>query len=484
MKKFYTLIAAVALFCTSASATTFTFQSNDDLKQTAGGFTIEISKASGQTAPQFYNEMRLYASNTITVSGDDITSIQLTFTRQGSKDYATLTATPGTLTSGGESTSNTDYVTDVWSGSAGSVTFTLGSKGQRVLTKIVVNGDGSETPDPDTPDNPDPDPDTPGDLNPDYTYGPVETIGVPSTTVQGDAYSFISSNIQVSCSKGAITDSYFSAHAGYDMTFTATKPIKGIVINGFVKKGFEATSTKGEISYLSPSEDATANPVVVITDINSTSVTISCVKQLRCYEVEVYFDENPDATVTGGNGGSGETIDLTYDTADAVYEMEYTDLYGLINYSIYLYNEAEYDPYFAFDIYPEEVGRLEGTYTWDDYTMGDFTYYVYGAGEDDIVWAEGGYVTISKDGDIYTIDGSVVGENGNTYNVYFQGKMPVYTDDEYYGGEDGGGDSGVEEIPVGTIDNADAPRYDLQGRKVGEAFRGIYIRNGRKSVAF
>ena len=396
---------------------------------------------------------------------------------QGTKPYADLTASAGSLQSGGASTSQTDLKTDLWSGDANSVTFTLGGSGQRLIYSIVVNGDGSEGGNGGNEPSEPTDPDTPSTLDPDYVYADPTAVTVPSMTVQGADYSFISNNILVSCTKGAITDSYFSAHAGFAMTFTATKPIKGIVINGFVKKDFTATTDHGKISYLTPDSDTEANPVVVITDVNSQSITIDCVKQLRCYEVEVYFDENPEATVSGGAGG-GEEITLAFDSAEAVYESEYSEIIGEPNYSIFLYNEKSPEvPYFALDIYPESKDNIVGTYSFSDYSLDFYTYYVFGYSDNDVVWMEDGEVTISKSGDTYTVTGTLLGDDYNIYNISFSGMMPFYTDDEYYGGED----SAVEKV-ADEFYNTEGPAYDLQGRPVNDNYRGIVVRQGRKTL--
>ena len=478
MKKIFTLLAAAAVSL-SAMATTFTFTSASDLTQTKNGITVAIAKGSGSSAPAYYdNGLRLYASNTITVSGDDLSSISITFLKQGSKAYASLSASTGSLVSGGESTSDTDYKTDTWTGSGSSVTFTLGASGQRLIYQLVVNGDGSEVPGPGTPD-------TPSDLDPDFQYPDPTVLSVPSMTVQGDAYSFVENNVRVSSTNGAITESYFSVHAGYDLTFTAAKPIKGIVINGFVKKDYEATVDHGTISYLSPSTDTSADPVVVITDIDATSVTISNVKQLRCYSVEIYFSRNPEATVGGGssNPNPGGGTQLNYDSAEVIYESEYSEAIGEPNYTIFLFNAAEpYVPYFALDIYPESKDNIAGTYTWDDYTLGDYCYYVFGLGDEDMLWVDGGEVRITKNGDSYTISGNLLLEDQKTYTISYTGKPDFYTDDEYYG--DGGDESGVEAIAPAEENDSEGIMYDLMGRRVSKGFRGIYIRNGKKGVAF
>lgn len=477
MKKLFTVFAAAAMSMSAMAATTFTFQDQAAESQTKDGFTVTLAKGTSNNAPVFndnYGEFRLYANNTITVSGADISRISMTFSKQGSNPYATLSANVGTLTSGGESSKREDLKVDVWTGTAGSVTFTLGSSGQRIIQKIVINGDAGDDEIPTVPGNPD----VPSILDPDYQYPEVAVVNVPSQTVKGDAYSFVDGNVQVSCTKGAVTADYFSAHAGFDMTFTATQPIKGIVIAGFVKKDFTATASAGTISYLTPSEDESADPVLVIKDADSKSITISCVKQLRCYSVEVYFAFNPDQTVGGGDQPAQE-VSLTFDSADCVYEAEYSEEAGEPNYTIYLNMDDDYFNFFALDIYPGKEGDVTGVYSWDDWSLGDYTYYSWGEGDEDFTWAVDGQVTISKEGQIYTIKGSIPCENNKVYNISFTGEMQFYTDEEYYGGEDDGVESILDDS---NILSKDAPMYDLMGRRVAKSYRGIYIQNGRKYI--
>ncbi|MCQ2341602.1 MAG: hypothetical protein MJZ48_04025 [Paludibacteraceae bacterium] len=155
MKKLFSLLTMLVL-ATSAmmAATTFTY-STSVAPQTKDGFTVELGVGDNpnKQAPAAVvnyttqaNEVRMYVDNVITISGASITGVELTFTKQGSKDYATLSASTGNLVSGGTSTSIDDPKTDVWTGSASSITFALGTKGQRILTQIVVYGEGGDTP--------------------------------------------------------------------------------------------------------------------------------------------------------------------------------------------------------------------------------------------------------------------------------------------------------------------------------------------------
>lgn len=91
----------------SMAATTFTFQDGAAGNQSKDGYTIIIDKGAGNNAPVFndnYGEFRLYAKNTITVNGVDVTRVSIVCSKQGDNPFAQLTANTGTITSGGEST--------------------------------------------------------------------------------------------------------------------------------------------------------------------------------------------------------------------------------------------------------------------------------------------------------------------------------------------------------------------------------------------
>lgn len=101
--------------------------------------------------------MRLYAKNTITVSGANITSLHIKYAK-ARNDYATVSANVGNYVGGGVSNAKDDYKVDTWTGNASEVVITLGDAGQRALIELTINGTtgGSDTPDtPNTPDTPD-----------------------------------------------------------------------------------------------------------------------------------------------------------------------------------------------------------------------------------------------------------------------------------------------------------------------------------------
>lgn len=480
------LFAALSLTLT-LSATTFEYKADSTQTQTIDGITVVLAAGTNtQNGPTFLDNgytkaMRLYANNTITVTGENLTSIQLLCSKTG-KAFAQLTCSVDKYTPGTVPTKENAQTIDKWEGSATSVKFTMGS-GQRHLIQIVVNGDPIDL-------NPQSDVvaiDT-AEWDPDFIwYSEPTAIIVPDTTFYKKQYIFVQSNIRVSCSYGTIMNTeeayYFNCNEANTLTFEATQPIKGFVINGAVRKAFTASVDKGEIAYLSPGEfDVNddnmqeCETAIVVKNIDDTKVTLSCDKQLRCYSIYFYFEANPTATVEscGGSSSGGEVFNLTFDTADAVYESEISADEGKINYTIYLYNQATPDyPYLVLDLYPAAQGDLVGTYSMDDESLGETTWYQSGESQLDRVWMEtDGQLAISKDGDIYSFSGYLDCDDGNTYNFSFTGAMPFYTDTEYY--DEG---QGIETVPA--LDS-NAPMFDLFGRKVNDTYRGVVIQEGHK----
>lgn len=209
------------------------------------------------------------------------------------------------------------------------VTVTCGEGGQGGGGGGEGEGGGGET----TPD-----------LDPNYTYSEPTSVTSPGEQGSNINYEFVKNNVKVTCTTGALYNNYFGCNAENSITFTATKPIKGISINGYVKKGFEAEATSGNISYASdPETEVEANPVLILTDVNAKSVTINCLKQLRCYEVSVYFENNPDGDIDDGGDDEGDynydyepdeatTLNITFDELEYAdysdyFEYAYTDLY-------------------------------------------------------------------------------------------------------------------------------------------------------------
>lgn len=134
---------------------------NNGYTFTSGDFTFTAKKNNGQTAPtQNTNskELRHYAKNTITISGAKMTKMVFTMSEAGKKQWATVTASEGTMT-----VDKTNGTT-TWENTNGSssVTLTVGDKndfgtnkkktaGQFNVDKVDITSDGQgggETPTP------------------------------------------------------------------------------------------------------------------------------------------------------------------------------------------------------------------------------------------------------------------------------------------------------------------------------------------------
>ena len=439
MKKLFSFLVAFGC-AVSLNATTFNFDSSASVSQTIDGISVQLGQGNNATkAPEYssYVGTKIYASNTITIDAEQsFSNVQLVFSMNQGKAYLPMTASTGNLQGGGTPADKDDKKVDVWTGSTNHLVFTFGTSGQRIIYQIVVDGE-------------------PIDLNPivyvdttsldsSFLYGEPTAVLVPDMNFLKKEYAFIESNIRVSCSLGTILNNdtvsmpYFNCNAGNTLTFETTQPMKGIAINGYVRKQFSASVDNGNIEYCSPGEledDWEGYPVVIISDINATSVTIQCDKKLRCYAVRVYFEANPAEELDcGGSSGEGEVFNLTFDSADAVYESEDSADEGKPNYTVFLYNNENPDyPYIALDLYPATQGDLVGTYSKDNESLGDYSWYQYGEDEMDFTWMESdGAVAISKTGEIYTISGYISCDDNNTYNFRFTGTMPFYTDTDYY----------------------------------------------------
>lgn len=305
MKKFALLLVGICCALSAMSETEFTFTQSTDVDQTKDGIHVVLAKGSNSQAPAIGSdyetgmvEMRMYTNNTITVSsGEALTNIQLVFAKRGEKAYAGLSATPGTLTSGGGSTNKTDWKVDAWTGSATSVVFTITGSGQRNLRSILIDGEPIII----TPDEKQPLP-TVDDLDKDYVYQEPEIVHVPDTQIFHQEYAFIDGNILVHCDSGSINreadekPAAFSCMQYRTITFTATQNIKGIAVKGTLKKNHETSAEPGEISfYIDEFEEPTGDPVLVVRNIDAPSVTLTCTKNISFEAVKVYFKENPEA---------------------------------------------------------------------------------------------------------------------------------------------------------------------------------------------
>ena len=436
--------------------TTFVFGTSTD-KQVKENITVLLDQGTGTNPPAVYKDsVRMYAGNTITVKGKQLTRIELTFSKQGRKDYASLTADTGDLVSGGVSMGNDDLRTDLWTGNTPSVVFSVEGKGQqRILTQVKVTGEGAEGEE------------EPGeivlpeDLDLEYVYAEPEIVPAPEDTIPKGAYRFVEGNIEVKCTQGAGSPKYgyFSCYANYQLSFTATKPIKGLAINGMIKKDFSATVDHGEIEYADADLDVEKDPVLVVRDVNAQSVTISCAKQLRCYSVEVYFEQNPE----GVPEDVYDTVVVTPATVLAEFYPEYSEE-GSFSYWLKLFSENTY-PGIWLDIYSEKEGDLTGDYSYEWYNLGEQTYIIFGDGDTDYAEMYDGNLSIEKTDKGYLIRGAVLADDDKVYVFEYEG--PVEFSAVW--------PESIEQTEA-TLD-LNAPVYDVMGRRVNAGYEGLVIQN-------
>ena len=122
---------------TSGSSWTGVAEKAQTITLKAGTFTISAAKASGKTNPTVNgsaNDCRVYAASTLTITttGEAMTSIVFNISSQGQKRLTDITANTGSVAK-----QATGDKTVTWTGSAKTVTFTVGEK-------AVYGSDGAD----------------------------------------------------------------------------------------------------------------------------------------------------------------------------------------------------------------------------------------------------------------------------------------------------------------------------------------------------
>ena len=258
-------------------------------------------------------------------------------------------------------------------------------------------------------------------------------IDAPDTVINKTAYTLEEEGITIAVSYGSaypaehawnnLGETYFAVLAGGSMTITATDSIKGIAINGWVKKNFSASCDNGIINYLSDDyEDTTGEPVLTISDIDNYSVTISCVNQLRCFSVEVYFEENPGDVM----GEVADTVSLTIVSAEALdYSNDTTfSTEGAYSYWLSLTSDGGY-PVVWLDMYAAQQGDLSGEYSLYNFNVGDYSYIQLSADELDYEYAYDQEFTITKTQAGYHTEGWIIAENDVLYAFTYDGAVTI-----------------------------------------------------------
>lgn len=432
-----------------------------------------------------------YTSNaTLTLKGmTNVTKVVITCSCNVAGENSIALAVGGS-TWGSETLAKESNVEKTFTGAAatGDVVISITRSSKSVyISRVVVTAEDGSTGGGDTGDG-DGEKDDDKQLDPSYKYGEPTIVTPSGDLCSNTAYSFVQNNVKVETTTGAQTATYFGCNAGNSITFTATQPIYGIAINGYVKKDFAATTTAGDIVYVDASEDyVEANPVAIIYDINSKSVTIECEKQLRCYSVELYFNDNPDAEIDDpwGDDGGEYTYEYEPTTASklniAFDYLEYADYSELAGYpytDLYFDNDKFILEAAVFQTATPGTAIAPGTYaitdTYDEGTVqaspgGDdyYDYPTYIATDFD---EEGYYMTsyyivsgtLTVANDPAGVKMTLVGKTyyGSTVNATFVGK-PVKAGDD-----------------SDAIDGIEAATKTASGKMVRDG-KIVIVKNGR-----
>ena len=263
-------------------------------------------------------------------------------------------------------------------------------------------------------------------------------IAAPDTVISKMAYTIAEQGITISVSNGTILPAdhdwnpidrtYFAVLAGANMTISAEQAIKGIAINGWIRKNFSASANYGTINYLDASlEDTEGEPVLTISDIDNTSVTITCENQIRCFSLEVYFTQNPGEIEEEHD--VVDTVRFVAVTAEALdySENESYSSEGSYSYWLSLSPEEVY-PQVWLDMYSAVKGDLSGEYSLYNFNVGDYTYVQLSADESDYEYAYDQEFTISKTENGYHVEGYIIADNDIQYEFVYDGPIALNTD--------------------------------------------------------
>ena len=429
MKKIL-LFASAVLFSMMSFAVDITITSADAVNQ--DGVKIVFDKANGQTAPAWYEKgLRLYAKNTVTISANsNITEITFNWEKQGSKDFAKLTANVGNYSHPSTTGAGT------WTGSAKEIVFTVGDKGQLQLNTLsVITGEGGSTPE--TPEEPE-EPETPTEPETPETPGTTE-LEIPaealSWNIPAEAIDVLQAreicaglaNNEKSGTKyyvmGYVKELHSKYHAsgmeGYGNATFYMENVKGAnSADDFL--AFQVMGKNGE-KFTDMDAVAVGDFVVVygeLTNYNGTYETTN--------KGSAYIWNSTNAAFAGG-----ETPD-TPDTPDT--PATGTEIKGMKYADAYYYEDSDGHGFWDFDLYVA-LDEESYEYTYPElYIMVDVaksktalngTYGLYWAGvwmseNDSVVSEEGattGSLTIQNVGNEgqYSFKGSFVATNGKTY---------------------------------------------------------------------
>lgn len=145
-------------------------------------------------------------------------------------------------------------------------------------------------------------------LDPNYEYAEPTAIIPTGDLCNNQSYWFVQNNIEIQVSAGPQYEEYFGCNANGEISIHAAKPIKAVVIEGFLRKEFGASTSTGYAQYLDASEHDVTGTVMKVTDVDDYYLKIGCMKQLRIYNLYVYFNENPNVELEETYGNAVDVL--------------------------------------------------------------------------------------------------------------------------------------------------------------------------------
>jgi len=330
-------------------------------------------------------------------------------------------------------------------------------------------------------------------LDPDYIYPADPVMILPKDSLGKMEIDTIINNILLTCAQGAYYKTDIRVMANGAITFTATKPIKAIRIDGGNRKAFSASASAGTLTYAVDYEADIENaaPVLLIKDIDEPSVKLTCDKQLQMQKIYIYFDANPDVEIDTGEEDVVAMESCPVSSTGAWnFVAEYTNrefLWTVGSVKFVLWTNPEWQMYsdgyvygegggvqFNLDLNPSNLLDWSGTYTVGEGINDYYTYayeYIPGATEDEdqaitYMFAEGS-VTLTANGDNYDLayslkDTDGILHTGSVISVCSESGQPQAIE--------------TIEVPLDTK----APMFNILGQPVDASYEGIIIQNNHK----
>lgn len=449
MKYLLSIICASLLALSSFAGTTYSFLTSVPLPWTSSA----EPRGYEDRGSQFETSTTLTLSDCSNITQIDIVASATTEVTATTNYTYTMQVFVGE-TQFGSTVTFSSKVTDAtytFSGAAASGDINVyivknGKKKSVYISSITVEGTVPPTPDP------------VDRLDHDYIYPDDPIIILPKDSLGKMRIDTVVGNILIQCNQGAFYKTDIRVAANGLLTITATQPIKAIKVDGWVRKSFSATADVGDLEYMIDDEDdAYGEPVLMIKNINNTTVNLHCNNQLQMQQLYIYFKDNPDDII-------GYEIPDEIFVSDAMLIANTLPDGGTTTEHYIVYGYVAKTDYVKQD-------TLQTFYMTD--TLSDGT---------------GVYSFRTFECRMYTVDdtpaalGDYVGVYGRIHRIYdiTLGRNIFEVVDGYFW---------LDEAPTALEDtfillNLTQPMYDLSGRRVGDDYKGVVIQNSRKYLRF